>query len=145
MHRKTSIEAYKTIEAQGLLSRRRFQVYRCLFKHGPLTRNQLSEILAVRYGTRINPNLVSSRLIELRDRGVVEEQGERICTLTGMTVIQWDVTDRLPVEPPKEPKEEMVKCPHCQGKGKVRISDVAKEVHYKGDAHLQMDMFGGRL
>jgi DNA-binding transcriptional ArsR family regulator len=103
--RRTSLLAYSTIKNQGLLSERRLQVYEALFNHGPLTRNELSTALESQ-GIRINPNLVSSRLIELREMGVVEEAGHRECPLTGMTVILWDVTEHLPSDF-KRPKSNL--------------------------------------
>jgi hypothetical protein len=34
----------------------------------------------------------------LRDLGVIYEKGERLCSITGMNVIEWDLTDRLPID-----------------------------------------------
>lgn len=150
MIRKTSIEAYRAIMDNGLLSKRREQVYDCLYTYGPLTRNQLSELLRVRYHVTINPNLVSSRLVELRDFGCAYEVKETVCPQTGMTVILWDVTENLPVKPAKKAVEECTACPQCGGSGKVRAQAAAARMRaaraqYEGDAHLQMNMFGGQI
>jgi len=50
-------------------------------------------------------------MAELKDRGVVVEVGEKICSVTGKKAILWDVTDSLPVEPPKREtsKEKIAK------------------------------------
>ena len=40
---------------------------------------------------------VSSRFTELRDLGVIYEKDVRPCKVTGRNVIEWDLTDRLPV------------------------------------------------
>lgn len=116
MARRTSIDAYRRIEADGLLSARRFQVYRALYHHGPATRNELSDILQARWNIRINPNLVSSRLNELRSLGVVYEATERTCTQTGMRVILWDVTEAIPTGK-ATPVSTRHKCQTCNGKG----------------------------
>jgi len=41
LSRDTSIEAYRTIKANGLLSKRRLQVYEYLFNHGPATAKEI--------------------------------------------------------------------------------------------------------
>jgi hypothetical protein len=38
----------------------------------------------------------NKRLSELRDQGVVEEVGQKICMVSGYEVILWDVTGLLP-------------------------------------------------
>ena len=38
-----------------------------------------------------------ARFTELRELGVIYEVRNRKCTITGMNVIEWDLTDRLPV------------------------------------------------
>lgn len=111
--RPTSIEAYKKIKESGLLSQRRFQVYEALCEIGRATKNEISKHLHLK-GIRINPNLVSARLVELRDLDVVYEVKERACKVSEMTIIEWDLTDRLPKKI-KKPKK--IKCKHCNGKG----------------------------
>lgn len=92
--RQTSLEAYTYIKDTGVLSSRRFQIYEILFTHGPLTSNEIFQRLD---GTsEINNPNVHSRLNELREYGCVYEVGTKICTVTEMTVILWDVTDKLP-------------------------------------------------
>lgn len=99
MIRDTSIAVYHQIVAEGLLSKRRLQVYDCLYKHGPMTQNETYVELNV-------PNLQQSsimpRFAELKDMGVIRETGKRICTVTGRTVLEWDVTSKLPVKKDKE-------------------------------------------
>ena len=41
---------------------------------------------------------VSSRFTELRDLGVIYEKGIKKCSVTGRNVIEWDLTDRLPIK-----------------------------------------------
>jgi hypothetical protein len=97
MARRTSIAAYNEIKESGLLAKRRLEVYDVLFHHGPLTAGELLQLMA----SRVSKGAASSswkRLSELRDAGVIEETKERICQVTGMNVIEWDVTDQLPIK-----------------------------------------------
>lgn len=105
--RTTSAAAYKTIRDNGLLSRRRWQVYKILYKFGPLTGNEIAVIFKKNFmpATRVQNQLsMTTRLAELRELGAVREIGKRICSVSGMTVILWDVTDCLPSK--KDRKKE---------------------------------------
>ena len=93
MTRETSIEAYRRIEAEGLLSKRRAEVYRALFVHGPCTANELYKHM--RSPDILNTNIVT-RLGELRGMGVAKELGARECRVTHQTVLVWDVTAAMP-------------------------------------------------
>ena len=66
--RQTSIDCYNKIKANGLLSKSRLQVYEALYK------------------------------TELREQGVIYEKGEKKCNITGRNVIEWDLTDNLPIK-----------------------------------------------
>ena len=107
MPRDTSIEAYQRITENGLLSFRRMQVYEYLFQHGPCTARQIT--LALREseafkGKDVTDSGFHGRLSELRDRGVVSEVG-RTEGENGV-VILWDVTSKLPEEPPEKVSEK---------------------------------------
>lgn len=118
MARQTSVDAYKEIRDNGLLSERRWQVYDVLFHYGPLTGNEALKILVACYKIFAgNAPSIISRLGELRAMGVVMETKQRACTVTGMTVIEWDVTDKLPVKFDKPVKE---KCKSCNGTGYIQ-------------------------
>lgn len=110
MIRDTSIEAYNTIKNNGLLSERRFQVYEVLFAHGPATAMELRRF----FPKGFVDSQIRARLNELRQLGCARESKERPCSVTGMNVIEWEVTDKLPV---KFEKSEKIKCEHCNGKG----------------------------
>lgn len=113
--RQTSLWAYEEIKANGLLSERRWQVYDVLFRFGPLTGNEILSHLKREYGVFAgNAPSIVSRCGELRAMGCVQEVRQRACSVTGMKVIEWDVTDRLPLKLDKPKKK---KCPHCDGKG----------------------------
>lgn len=116
MARHTSIEAFNTIKENGLLSKRRLEVYSALFKHGPCTANELGVQLRKMFAENVNLNVVT-RLGELRNVGVVSEIRERACSITGMTVIEWDVTSKLPMKFDKHKKQ---RCPYCKGTGVLK-------------------------
>jgi len=118
MTRSTSIEAYHKIKDEGLLSLRRWQVYDVLFRFGPLTGNEVLKYLQGHHGIKAgNAPSIVSRLGELRAVGIVIEKGKRMCTVSGMKVILWDVNSKLPIKLEKEIKE---KCHACNGKGYIK-------------------------
>ena len=92
--RDTSVEAYREIQASGLLSEKRWVIYDCLYKYGPLTANAIFRRIIGRSG--INQANVSARLNELVKMGAVKEVGKVVCDITGMTVIAFDVTGAIP-------------------------------------------------
>lgn len=98
--RQTSIEVYRQIEAEGLLSRMRLEVYSALFRIGPATAAEIARELlkggASPHGGRGGPGNVGARLVELCELGVAQEVGERVCQVTGRNVLLWDVTNNLP-------------------------------------------------
>jgi hypothetical protein len=88
--RQTSIDCYNAIKADGLLSKRRLQVYESIFNYAPCTASEV-------FNDKNLKTNQSGRFTELRDLGVIYEKGERLCNVTGRNVIEWDLTDRLPV------------------------------------------------
>lgn len=105
MTRDTSIAVYQQIEAEGLLSRMRWEVYHALFYHGPATAGELVKHCHCRHAA------VNARLTELRQMGVARETSERECRETGRTVIEFDVTAHLPSDytPPPSKRELLLK------------------------------------
>lgn len=94
MIRETSIETFLQIKREGLLSKRRQEVYECLYNHGPLTANEVF--------TRLNlPTNQSGRFTELEKLGVIKEQSVRVCRVTGRRATAWITTNGLPKEPEK--------------------------------------------
>jgi len=92
--RETSIDCYNQIKEEGLLSKMRFKVYESILKKAPCTSAEaLSTMLSK------NSAITSSRarFTELRELGVIYEVKNRKCTITGRTSIEWDLTDRLPI------------------------------------------------
>ncbi len=102
---------YRQIEAEGLLSKRRWEVYRHLFKLGPLTQREVTDQVSSKFAAERS---YTPRFAELEKMGVIESVGERTCSITGRHVLIWDVTDKLPAKyeapktmPRKEVKERM--------------------------------------
>lgn len=101
--RSTSLAAYITIRDTNLLSAKRWQAYDALYRSpGSLTHNELQARIDEEFygdathGRAVYRNNIVARLGELRDMGVVVEVGEKECSISGMTCIAWDVTDKLP-------------------------------------------------
>lgn len=107
MSRQTSIKTYEEMEASGILGDRKWEIYKILFRYGPLTRSQVFKHIP----QNRNPHS-SARLTELRDMGVIFEVDEVKCPITGKTVILWDVTKEMPRKLKKK-----IKCSHCDGRG----------------------------
>jgi hypothetical protein len=103
--RQTSIEAYRQIQAEGLLSAGRFRVYETLFSFGPLTQSEVWERIEKAAGHPVSKQNVTPLFAELLDRGVIATAGERPCRVTGRNCLLWDVTPNLPVEPPAKVSE----------------------------------------
>lgn len=95
--RRTSIDTYRAIANEGLLSRRRLQVYSVLFEVGPATAAEISNATPGLKSASKGDN-VHARLLELKELGCVYERGERKCRMTGRRAITWDVTESLPVK-----------------------------------------------
>ena len=91
--RQTSIDCYNQIKEQGLLSNMRFKVYEAILKEAPCTASEVQHSINYNNGGRD----CMKRISELRDRGVICEVRTRECRITGKNVIEWDLTDRLPV------------------------------------------------
>ena len=90
--RQTSIDCYNQIKRDGSLSKMRFEVYSALLLMGkPSTTREVYETMNV-------IKQEATRFTELRKLGVIYEVQNRKCTITGRTSIEWDLTDKLPVD-----------------------------------------------
>jgi len=75
MIRQTSIDAYRKIEAEGLLSKRRWQVYDILYEFGPMTGGECFAKLIEKHKFQFPTNSnVTTRLGELRGLGCAMEK-----------------------------------------------------------------------
>ena len=91
--RQTSIDCYNEIKNSDLLAKRRFETFEAIFKSAPCTRQE-----ALEHTNPLNAlSLSAARFTELRRIGVIYEKDVRPCKVTGRNVIEWDLTDRLPV------------------------------------------------
>ena len=105
--RQTSIECYNKIKEQGLLSNMRFKVYEAILKKAPCTSGEAFATMTTK------ENQISqsrARFTELRELGVIYEKGEKKCSITGRNVIEWDLTESLPVnvKNPNKTKKQRV-------------------------------------
>lgn len=112
--RQTSIDAYHQIKEDGLLSRRKWQVYDVIYNHGPITAGEVWSKFFKKLN--ISQNSTNPRVSELEELGVIRDVGIRECTITGKRCSTWVATKNLPV---KLTKEEKIKCPTCNGKGHI--------------------------
>jgi len=97
MTRNTSIVVYNKIKSEGLLSKRRLEIYDIMYHNGPMTSSQAFEI--INRNRKVSGISQSrARFTELRDMGVLEEMGTTECPITKNTVILWDVSGQLPTE-----------------------------------------------
>jgi len=93
--RQTSIDCYNKIKSEGLLSNMRFKVYEAILRKAPCTSGEAFATMTTK------ENQISqsrARFTELRELGVIYEVQNRKCKITGMNVIEWDLTDRLPIK-----------------------------------------------
>lgn len=95
--RQTSIDTYRRIESEGLLSDMRWRVYCVLYDHGPATRAEVMKRLE--HPGMVRQPDIYNRLSDLRARRVATVVGERECSITHNRCQLWDVTDQLPVKP----------------------------------------------
>jgi hypothetical protein len=101
MTRDTSKEAFEKIKSNGLLSKRRFEVYDLLYHFGPLTANETVRI-ALRTHPTANQASFNARFSELEVRNVIKQVGFKDDPISGNRTILWDVTSGLPTEPQKQ-------------------------------------------
>ena len=93
--RQTSIDCFNQIKSEGLLSKMRLKVYEAILRKAPCTSGEAFATMTTK------ENQISqsrARFTELRELGVIYEVQNRKCSITGMSVIEWDLTDRLPIK-----------------------------------------------
>jgi len=95
MVRQTSIDCYNEIKSNGLLSKKRLEVYEALLNSAPCTS---AEAAAFNYLDSSNVLSQSrARFTELRELGVIYERGVKKCSITKRIAIEWDLTDKIPI------------------------------------------------
>jgi len=101
MVRKTSIDTYNIVKNSGLLSKLRLKVYLALYKNGPM--GMLETFRYINPGESDGHKLQSynPRFTELKQMGLIEECGERVCDITNQTVMLLQTTDNVGQKLPK--------------------------------------------
>lgn len=92
--RQTSIDCYNQIKAEGLLSKLRLRTLNAMLHSAPCTAGELQNYIDK---NQIQVKHAWKLLSQLRDLGVLYEKTERKCKITGRIVIEWDLTDKIPV------------------------------------------------
>ena len=112
MTRETSIHAYNEIIENGLLNKLGAEVYKCVFLNGPITAQEAWHIIKEdpRSIIKNRRDGITQRFSELERRGVITTSGKRHCKISGRTVLQWIVTNNLPIKVEATRKH---KCPTC--------------------------------
>jgi len=93
--RQTSIDCYNQIKEEGLLSKLRLSTHYAMLHSSPCTASELQNYID-KNGIKVKH--AWKLLSQLRDLGVVYEKGERNCNVTNRVVIEWDLTDKLPID-----------------------------------------------
>jgi len=109
MVRDTSRLCFEQIKIKGLVSKKRLEVLEAILLTAPCTSSEALISIQSRTGVISQGR---ARFGELRDLGVIYERQNRICSVTGKTVIEWDLTDKLPVKVKKKKgrPENLKKC-----------------------------------
>ena len=92
--RQSSINCYNQIKAEGLLSKLRLRTLNAMLYSAPCTAQELQDYIDK---NKIQVKHSWKLLSQLRDLKVIYEKNERKCKITGRNVIEWDLTDNLPI------------------------------------------------
>jgi hypothetical protein len=106
MVRKTSVEVYRRIEEEGLLSLRRSQVYKVLYEGGPMTGGEVAVKVKAMFGAWGHSETIRNRLTELRDMGCVDEIGEVKCPISGNQVYLYETNNNIPKKLEQKPSKK---------------------------------------
>ena len=95
MTRNTSIETYQTIVNNGLLSKRRLEVYQLLYNMGPMTANEVIRWYRNKY-PEANQTGFNARFSELEEIGVIAVIGSKKDEISGNKCMIWSTTNAIP-------------------------------------------------
>ena len=107
--RQTSIDCYKEIVKEGLLSKMRLQYYEAIMQCAPCTSGEAYDLMIKGKVLPKSVRLERTRFSELRDLGAIKEVGVRRCNISNRKTIVWDLTDQLPNKkliPKKKDKDD---------------------------------------
>lgn len=132
--RQTSIDCYNQIKSEGLLSDLRLLTYHAILHTAPCTAGELQKYIEK---NEIKVKHAWKLLSQLRDLGVIYERSERVCFVTGRKVIEWDLTDKLPLKQ---------KAPVVTKKQRIQeilneISDFGKNLSNEEDKKVLRDIY----
>lgn len=100
MTESTSIEAYRKISKNGLLRGIKLLVLKHLAEsEEPMTAAEVAWAIQEHQLDSVRP-----RFAQLHAKGVIRKSGKRICKITGMTSLTWELTGDMPMKP--EPKKD---------------------------------------
>ena len=113
--RDTSLEAYEYIKEKGILGKRQEQVLKAISQKPFSTNKQISEEF------KIPINVVTPRMNELVDLGIVEDLG-KVKQMNGRKAHVWKVKEKPNIKTILKLKKrvKMIRCPMCKGEGKIR-------------------------
>lgn len=127
--RQTSIDCYNQIKSEGLLSKMRMKVYETLLNSAPCTSAEAFKSML----TKENQITQSrARFTELRELGVIYEKGIKKCTVTGRKVIEWDLTDKLPLKVIRNDNKHPKNLKKC-------VDYIIKKMDYDGKIFIHKD------
>jgi len=115
MQRQTSIDAYRELVIEGVLSEKNKIVYKYLYEFGPKTQKQ-AEVYFGDVTYTIRP-----RFAQLVKMGLIKHADYDVCEKTGHRNMTWDVTDMVTPKVIEKIKDPTIK----QWKAAVAIADKA--------------------
>jgi hypothetical protein len=143
MRKKTSDEIFYRIKSEGLLSKLKWSVYEVIYKHGPITANEVWKF----HLSHLQQRSVTPRTSELEELGVICEIIRRDCQVTGNNCVAWETTDNLPKNLKRELtyleelKNTLRKQEASVAKTKKAIDKITGKQHNKN----QMGLFEGKI
>ncbi len=108
MIKNTTLETFKQIQEEGLLSEKRLRVYEIIYEYGALTGAQISEIYQTKYPSAQHSETIRNRITELIQMNVVKEAGMIVCDKTKRTVNTYLCTNELPAKIQKKTNKKQV-------------------------------------
>jgi len=81
---RQSTETYYDLRKEGELGRMQEEALSLVRLHPCRTARELAEL-----GDHADPNAIRPRICELREQGLIEAAGVRLCTVTGRGAATW--------------------------------------------------------
>jgi len=84
--RDTSLNSYLELKDSGKLEARKQEIYELISQQGPMTDNEITQVLGYKERNEISP--ARWRLMK---HGLLIEGGKRKCNITKRTIYQWKI------------------------------------------------------